>query len=137
MNKHIAIAFLVLVLSGSASAAEPASVPRRIVSLTPSTTEILFAMGLGDRIAGVTNYCDYPDEAKKKPKIGGMSNPSLEAVLTLEPGDLILTGTPAGVGAGHRPPLYLQAGDVVRIEIARLGAIENRFVPDRGETVIL
>lgn len=61
----------------------------------------------------------------------------LSSVLTLEPGDLILTGTPAGVGAGHRPPLYLQAGDVVRVEIARLGAIENRFVPDRGETVIL
>ncbi len=65
--------------------------PQRIVSLAPSTTEILFAMGLGDRIVGVTNYCDYPEEAKKKPKIGGMSNPSLEAVVALKPDVVVMT----------------------------------------------
>ncbi|MBI5188057.1 MAG: cobalamin-binding protein [Nitrospirae bacterium] len=68
--------------------AEP---PDRILSLAPSTTEILFAMGLGDRIVGVTNFCDYPGEAKKKPKIGGMSNPSLEAVILLKPDIVIMT----------------------------------------------
>jgi len=45
-----------------------AEFPDRIVSLAPSTTEILFAMGLGNRIVGVTNFCDYPEEAKKKSK---------------------------------------------------------------------
>jgi acylpyruvate hydrolase len=44
---------------------------------------------------------------------------------TLEPGDLILTGTPSGVGMALDPPRFLQAGDVVRIEIERLGAIEH------------
>ena len=44
---------------------------------------------------------------------------------TLEPGDLILTGTPAGVGMGLDPPRFLSSGDVVRIEIERLGAIEH------------
>jgi len=68
--------------------AEP---PKRIISLAPSTTEILFAAGLGDRIVGVTTFCDYPDEAKSKPKIGGMSNPSLEAVISLKPDIVIMT----------------------------------------------
>jgi len=48
--------------------------------------------------------------------------------ITLYPGDVIATGTPAGVGMGMKPPRYLKAGDVVRIEIDQLGAIENRFV---------
>ena len=48
--------------------------------------------------------------------------------ITLLPGDIIATGTPAGVGMGFEPPRYLKAGDVVRVEIDGLGAIENRFV---------
>jgi 2-keto-4-pentenoate hydratase/2-oxohepta-3-ene-1,7-dioic acid hydratase in catechol pathway len=48
--------------------------------------------------------------------------------ITLHPGDVIATGTPAGVGMGMKPPRYLKAGDVVRVEIDGLGAIENRFV---------
>jgi iron complex transport system substrate-binding protein len=70
------------------SYAEP---PSRIISLSPAVTEILFAAGLGDRVVGVTNFCDYPEEAKTKPKIGGMSNPSLEAVISLKPDIVILT----------------------------------------------
>ena len=68
-----------------------AEVPKRIISLAPNTTELLFAIGLGDRIVGVTSFCDYPEEAKKKPKIGGMSNPSLEAVLSLRPDMVVMT----------------------------------------------
>ena len=48
--------------------------------------------------------------------------------ITLYPGDVIATGTPAGVGMGMSPPRYLRAGDVVRVEIDRLGAIENKFI---------
>lgn len=48
--------------------------------------------------------------------------------ITLYPGDVIATGTPAGVGMGMNPPRYLRAGDVVRVEIDRLGVIENKFV---------
>ena len=66
-------------------------IPNRIISLSPNVTEILFAMGLGDKIVGVTNFCDYPEEAKKKPKIGGMSNPSLEAVVSLKPDIVVMT----------------------------------------------
>ncbi len=50
---------------------------------------------------------------------------TLSAGITLYPGDIIATGTPAGVGIGFKPPRYLQAGDVVRIEIEGIGQIEN------------
>ena len=49
----------------------------------------------------------------------------LSTAFTLEPGDLIATGTPAGVGAGMNPPCFLEPGDVVRCEIVGIGAIEN------------
>jgi iron complex transport system substrate-binding protein len=65
--------------------------PNRIISLAPNLTEILFAMGLGNRIVGVTNFCDYPDEARKKPKVGGIYNPSLEAVVSLKPDIVVMT----------------------------------------------
>jgi iron complex transport system substrate-binding protein len=68
-----------------------AETPNRIVSLAPGITEILFAAGLGDRIVGVTTFCDYPEEAKTIAKVGGMSNPSLEAVVRLRPDIVILT----------------------------------------------
>ncbi|MDO8586561.1 MAG: ABC transporter substrate-binding protein [Armatimonadota bacterium] len=64
------------------------SAPRRIVSLTPHNTEILFALGLGDRVVGVTAWCNYPPAAKKKPKIGDRIV-NVERVLSLKP-DLIL-----------------------------------------------
>ena len=54
-------------------------------------TEIVLALGLGDHVVGVTTYCDYPEEAKKKPKVGGMSNPSLETVVSLKPDLVVLT----------------------------------------------
>jgi len=62
---------------------------QRIVSLSPSNTEILFALGLGDKVVGVTSYDDYPPEAKTKPGIGGFSTPNMEAVVATNP-DLIL-----------------------------------------------
>ncbi len=91
MNKLLIIIALFFGVAFPVSAAEPASPPGRIISLAPSMTEILFALGLGDHIAGVTTFCDYPEEAKKKPKIGGMSNPSLEAVVSLKPDIVVMT----------------------------------------------
>ena len=64
-------------------------IPQRIVSLAPSNTEILFALGLGDKVVGVTEYCNYPQEAMTKPKVGGFSNVDIEKVVSLEP-DLVL-----------------------------------------------
>src|SRR5438876_27596 len=64
--------------------------PRRIVSLAPSVTEILFAVGLDAEVVGVTTFCDYPAQAKTRPKIGA-AIPNLEAILGLKP-DLVVAG---------------------------------------------
>jgi 2-keto-4-pentenoate hydratase/2-oxohepta-3-ene-1,7-dioic acid hydratase in catechol pathway len=61
----------------------------------------------------------------------------LTTAFTLEPGDVVTTGTPSGVGGAMKPPRFLQAGDVVRIEIERIGAIENRVIEEPAETVRL
>ncbi|HJU03681.1 MAG TPA: helical backbone metal receptor, partial [Nitrospiraceae bacterium] len=62
--------------------------PIRIVSLAPSVTEMLFAIGLDQEIVGVTQYCDYPPEALAKPKVG-YSHPNIESLVALKP-DLVL-----------------------------------------------
>ncbi len=63
--------------------------PQRIISLSPNLTEILFLVGAGQQLAGRTDFCDYPAEAQAKPSIGGIINPSLERLVSLEP-DLVL-----------------------------------------------
>jgi len=63
--------------------------PMRVVSLAPSLTEIVFALGRGDWLVGVTDFCDYPPEARSKPRIGGPMTPDLERVVRLRP-DLVL-----------------------------------------------
>ncbi len=57
----------------------------RVVSLAPSVTENIFAVGAGDRLVGVTTFCNYPDEAKSIPKIGDTMNPNMESIVALKP----------------------------------------------------
>jgi len=64
-------------------------IPQRIISLAPSNTEILFALGLAERVVGVTDYCNYPPEAEQKDSIGGFSTPNIEKVVALSP-DLVV-----------------------------------------------
>ena len=63
--------------------------PQRIISLAPSNTEILFALGLGDKVVGVTDSCNYPPEALEKEKVAGYYGPDIEKIIALEP-DLVL-----------------------------------------------
>ncbi|USG63353.1 ABC transporter substrate-binding protein [Brevibacillus ruminantium] len=65
--------------------------PEKIVSASPAETEILFALGLGDKVVGVSDYDDYPEEAKTKPKVGGVLSPNEEAILSQSP-DLVIGG---------------------------------------------
>lgn len=66
--------------------------PQRIVSLAPSITETLFAVGAGDRVAGVTTYCDYPPEAQTKQKVGDTLKPNIEKIIGLS-SDLVIVST--------------------------------------------
>lgn len=65
-------------------------VPQRLVSHVPGITETLFALGLGEKVVGVSDYCDYPEAAELKPSVGDYFNPSIENIVALDP-DLVLT----------------------------------------------
>jgi iron complex transport system substrate-binding protein len=115
--------------------------PQRIISLAPNITEILFALQLGERVVGVTTYCDYPPEAQTKPKIGDTIHPSLERVLGLKP-DLVIASRVSQLEAfAHRLqeagiPLYVvdtrSLTDVPR-SLRRLGSLLGRA--GQGEAV--
>ncbi len=84
--------FLSLGARAAPAAGEPArKPPQRIVSLAPSVAEMLFALGLGDRIVGATDHCDFPPEAKKIPRVGGLGRPNVEKLLSLAPDIVIAT----------------------------------------------
>jgi iron complex transport system substrate-binding protein len=77
---------LVLALGAGSAVADGA---RRIISTAPSLTETLFAIGAGDRVVGVTTFCEYPEAALALPKIGGFADASVESILALRP-DLVV-----------------------------------------------
>lgn len=100
----IALAVVIIVLSVSVrdlDYSNDAKGIERIVSLAPSNTEILFALGLGDKVVGVTSYCNYPPEAIKKDKIGGYSTVDIEKVVSLKP-DLVLAAYGNGEETSER-----------------------------------
>ncbi|MBP3763630.1 MAG: ABC transporter substrate-binding protein [Bacteroidales bacterium] len=66
--------------------------PRRVVSLSPAVTEIMFALGAGDLLVGRTDFCAYPPEAADIPSIGGISNLSIERIVSMQP-DLVVSGS--------------------------------------------
>lgn len=110
------------------------SPPRRIVSLVPSVTELIFALGGEARLVGRTDFCDYPPAARLKTSVGGMVAPNLETIVTLRP-DLVIATT-----AGNREetfvqlrrlglPTYIVAADRIAEAmdlIARVGELVDR-----------
>jgi iron complex transport system substrate-binding protein len=88
--------------------------PQRVISLAPSNTEILFAVGAGDQVVGVTQYCNYPPEAQERDQIGGFSAKtiSIEKIVALEP-DLVLAA-----GEIHQP--VIEALEQVNIPVYAL-----------------
>jgi len=123
------IAFVISVASLSGA-------PQRIVSAAPAITETLFALGLGDRVVGVTTHCRFPEEARKKSKIGGYLRPSLEAIVALRPDLVIAERAPSNLAtqlAGLKIP-------VVEVDFKTLPDILGSFqkiaaaagIPERG-----
>jgi iron complex transport system substrate-binding protein len=108
--------------------------PARIVSLVPSATEIIYALGGEERLVGRTDYCEFPPAAKSKPSVGGMVNPSLETLVTLKP-DLVIATDEGNREetfqqlARLRIPTYLvhatRLGELLDM-IARLGELTGR-----------
>jgi iron complex transport system substrate-binding protein len=115
--------------------------PQRIVSLAPSNTEILFALGLGDKVVGVTDYCDYPPEAANKTKVGEYANPDIEKIVALNP-DLILAGygnpievvyTLAGLGLTVFGIKTTDLDDLLN-DIRRIGEITDKEIEAQALT---
>ena len=88
------------VASASCSRRVHAATPARIVSTSPSITETLFALGLGDRVVGVSTYCRYPEVVKTLPKVGTFLRPDAEVIARLRPDLVIVHAGPAR----RRPP---------------------------------
>jgi iron complex transport system substrate-binding protein len=79
-----------LIALWAATAAHGADLPRRIVSVSPNATEMLYGIGAFSQVVGITDYCTYPPEVNKLPSIGGWHNPSLEKLASLQP-DLVIS----------------------------------------------
>ena len=84
-----------LVFAAAATAAEPL----RIISLAPSVTETVFALGLGDRLVGVSVYCDYPPEAERIDRVGTFLTPNVEVIVAKHPDVIIAVPSPGNQGS--------------------------------------
>jgi iron complex transport system substrate-binding protein len=106
--------------AGGPAGAQPAAAqsPKRIVSLIPATTEMLFAMGAGDRVVGAGAYDRYPPEVSRIPRVGGLIDPDTEQIIALKPDLVIVYATQAELRA--------------RLDRARIPyfAYEHRALPD-------
>jgi len=128
-------------LASSGNAASE-SIPRRIVSLAPSITETVFALGFGNRLVGVTSHCDYPAEAKRLPKIGDFMSPSLEVIAAKQP-DLVIGVTGATDPARAREIERLGI-KITLVSVSSVSEILSSFKhiaallgdPDAGATLI-
>lgn len=120
----------------------PQAPPGRIVSLAPSITETLFALGIGDRVVAVSDFCDYPPEVKRLPRVGSFNAPSVEAVLAQRPDLVLATPSPGN----HESVLTMQRLGV-RVEVvdparlADLPVVTKRIaevagVPDAGDRLV-
>jgi iron complex transport system substrate-binding protein len=93
VRRIASLAFAVLAVAALRVHPRAADEPRRIVSLVPSTTEMLFLMGAGDRVAGVSSYDRFPADVARLPKVGGLLDPDVERLLSLKPDLVIVYGT--------------------------------------------
>lgn len=102
----------------------PAQRPsQRIIALTPSLVETLFALGLGDRVVGVGDYARWPDEVARKPHLGGLFNPNLERIVSLKPDLAVLLPSERDLGAKLQP----LGIDVLIVPDESLADVEKSF----------
>jgi iron complex transport system substrate-binding protein len=139
MSRRFACVLLVL-CAGSAQSSPQAAVPARIVSTSPSITETLFALGLGDRVVGVSAYCRFPAKAATLPKVGSFLKPDAELIAALQP-DLVIVHEVAN-GIDRRltslriPFLVVDRGTLASVfsSIRQIGG--RTGVPERADAMV-
>ena len=116
------------------------ALPERIVSTSPSITETLFALGLGDRVVGVSRYCRYPDQASRLPKVGTFLQPDAEVIARLHPDLVIAHAGPhqvarqlasLGIRVVTVEPRSLDSVFATIVEIGRAAGVD-----DRGDALV-
>jgi iron complex transport system substrate-binding protein len=121
--RRVAPAVAALVLSALCAHVPVAAQARRVVSLIPATTEMLFAMGAGDRLVAVGTYDHFPPEVARLPRVGALLDPDVERIIALRPDLVVLYGTQADLQAA----------------LSRAGipyyAYVHRGLPDIAETI--
>jgi iron complex transport system substrate-binding protein len=143
----IVLALALCVVSGLSRTVIAQSTPQRIISLIPSTTEMLFAMGAGPRVIGVGNFDRYPPEALTRTKVGGLIDPDVERIISLKPDLVVVYGTQndlrTQLGRAKIPMfLYQHAGlpditTTIRELGARVGSVkESNALADSIEAEI-
>jgi iron complex transport system substrate-binding protein len=108
-------------LNDSAGKPVARSSAHRIISLSPATTEILFAIGAGPMVVGVSDYCNYPPEAAERPRVGAVMTLNLEKTLSLRP-DLFLT-------ADGNPRFYERLDRLSQAQIVQLSSVTLASIP--------
>jgi iron complex transport system substrate-binding protein len=117
--------------------------PQRIVSLSPSTTEILFAIGAGDRVVGRTRYCDYPPESKAIPIVGGMVDPNLEKIVRAKADLVVGARGPGGQAIADKlhslgiASFFPRADSIADIEAAITDVADRIGQTERALSVVI
>jgi iron complex transport system substrate-binding protein len=121
---------IILLLSGLLAAQQ------RVVSVAPSATEMLYALGWGDRVVGVTKYCHYPPEVRKKAQVGSYLRPSLEAIAALKPDLIVLDPTTTKVSLPGVAMATIERKDLVAIERSVTNIAKAMGDPTRATALI-
>jgi len=114
----------------------------RIVSLAPSLTETIYALGVQDHLVGDTEYCDYPPDAQKKQKVGDLLNPSLEEIVSLHPDLVVVTksinrlDTVLALKALHVPAYSTDTNTVEQIISSTAHLADVLGVPGAGDALV-
>jgi iron complex transport system substrate-binding protein len=93
LTVSVAVALAVLLTSPLAQSQSPGSAPRRIVSLVPAITEMLFAIGAGRQVVAVSSFDEFPAEVKALPRVGALLDPDTERILALRPDMVVVYGS--------------------------------------------
>jgi len=139
-STRTAIVALAIAAASAAWPAVRAATPARIVSTSPSITETLFALGLGDRVVGVSTFCRFPTEVQKLPKVGTFLKPDAELIAGLRP-DLVVihekaNGIDRQLASLHIPFVVVDRGSTESVftSIRQIGAAAG--VPDRATALV-
>lgn len=139
--RHLPALLALLALAGGCAQKEPAAAsavtPQRLISLAPSVTETLFALGLSDRVVAVGDYTFWPAEALQKPRVGGLIDPNLERIASLRPDLAVLLPSESDIGTKlaplHVATLIVKNESLADIEASFRTIAVRCGVPEAGE----